>query len=68
MFVKDTQICNYADDTIIYGCDSNIESGIETLQHVGLTIVKWFPNNDMKLNEGKCHLMVFLGTKVRMLL
>ena len=25
MFVKDAQICNYADDTTIYACDSNIE-------------------------------------------
>ena len=27
--------------------------------HDALKIAKWFPNNDMKLNEDKCHLMVF---------
>ena len=25
MLVKDTQICNYADDMTMYACDSNIE-------------------------------------------
>ena len=32
MFVKDAQICNYADDTTIYACDTNIESVIKTLE------------------------------------
>ena len=32
MFVNDAQICNYADDTTIYACDSNIESVINTLE------------------------------------
>ena len=59
MFVKDAQICNYADDTTIYACDSNIEGVIATLESDALKIAEWFPNNCMKLNEDKCHLMVF---------
>ena len=59
MFVKDAQICNYADDTTIYACDNNVESIIETLEGDALKIAEWFPNNCMKLNEDKCHLMVF---------
>ncbi len=59
MFVKDTQICNYADDTTIYASANNIESVIKTLESDALKITKWFPNNCMKLNEDKCHLMVF---------
>ena len=59
MFVNDAQICNYADDTTIYACDSNIESIIETLESDALKIAEWFRNNCMKLNEDKCHLMVF---------
>ena len=31
-FVKDAEICNYADDTTIYACDSNIESVVKTLE------------------------------------
>ena len=59
MFVNDAQICNYAVDTTIYACNSNIESIIETLESDALKIAEWFWNNCMKLNEDKCHLMVF---------
>ena len=59
IFVNDAHICNYADDTTIYACDTNIESIIETLESDALKIAEWFRNNCMKLNEDKCHLMVF---------
>ena len=59
MFVKDAEICNYADDTAIYACDSDIESVVKTLESDALKIASWFPNNCMKLNDDKCHLMVF---------
>ena len=59
MFVKDAEICNYADDTTIYACDSNVESVVKTLESDALKIASWFPNNCMKLNEDKYHLMVF---------
>ena len=60
MFVKDAQICNYADDTTIYACDTNIESVIKTLESDdALKMAEWLPNNCMKLNGDKCHLMVF---------
>ena len=59
MFVNDAEICNYADDTTIYACDNNIEGIIETLESDALKIAEWFPNNCMKLNEDKCHLMIF---------
>ena len=59
MFVKDAQICNYADDTTIYACDTNIKSVIKTLESDALKIAEWLPNNCMTLNWDKCHLMVF---------
>ena len=42
MFVKDAQICNYADDTTIYACDTNIESVIKTLESDALTLQNGF--------------------------
>ena len=50
MFVKDAQICNYADDTTIYPRDSNAEGVIATLQCDALKIAQWLPNNCMKMN------------------
>ena len=57
--MNDAEICNYADDTTIYACDNNVESIIETLESDALKIAERFPNNCMKLNEDKCHLMIF---------
>ena len=59
MFVNDAEIFNYADDTTIYACNNNIESIIVTLESDALKIVEWFPNNCMKLNEDKGHLIIF---------
>ena len=59
MFLEKTKVCNYADDTTIYACGPKIEAVIAHLEHDALQLTKWFPNNFMKLNEDKCHLMFF---------
>ena len=59
MFLEETDICNYADDPTIYACGPNIENVIMHLENDALRITEWFPNNFMKLNEDKCHLMSF---------
>ena len=42
-----------------YVCGPNIENVIMHLENDALKITEWFPNNYMKLNEEKCHLMIF---------
>ena len=59
MFVTDCKICNYADDKTIYVCDGNHENVINKLETETLLISEWFRNNYMKLNDDKCHLMIF---------
>ena len=59
MFLEETDICHYANDTTIYTCGPNIEIVIMNLQNDALKITKWFPNNPMKLNEETCLLMSF---------
>ena len=54
MFLEETKVCNYADDTTIYAHGPKIET-----EHDALKITEWFPNNSMKLSEDKCHLIVF---------
>ena len=61
LFLEETEVCNYADDTTIYTCGANVENVIAKLENDALAISEWFPNNRMKLNEDKCHLMVFGG-------
>ena len=59
MFLDETKVCNYADDTTIHACGPKIETVIVHLEHDALKITEWFQNNSMKLNEDKCHLIVF---------
>ena len=59
LFVNDSNICNYADDTTIYVCDRNNENVINRLENETQILSDWFQNNCMKLNGDKCHLMIF---------
>ena len=39
----------------------SVENVVAKLENDALVISEWFPNNRMKLNEDKCHLMIFGG-------
>ena len=47
LIIKNTDICNYADDTTLYN-----------LEQDSTLLVQWFEENYMKLNKEKCHLLV----------
>ena len=57
--VMDTAVCNFADDTTIFAADCQLDRVLERLETDALVLSKWFPENFMKLNEGKCHLLTF---------
>ena len=57
--IQETGICNYADDTTIYTCDVHLENVISKLENDSKIVIEWFGNNYMKLNEEKCHFMIF---------
>ena len=57
--VTDTAICNFADDTTIFAADGCLDKVVKQLETDALLLSKWFPENFMKLNEGKCHLLSF---------
>ena len=57
-----TEICNYADDTTLYSCDREVKNVITKLEQNANHLITWFPENHMKLNEDKCHLIIF-GTR-----
>ena len=61
LFLVETEVCNYADDTKIYTCDPNVENVVAKLENDALAISEWLPNYRIKLNEDKCHLMIFGG-------
>ena len=41
-----------------FACDSDLKHVMERLEHDAKLAIEWFENNYMKLNEGKCHLLV----------
>ena len=50
--------CNFADDTTPYVCDKNLNFVMEQLEQHSNIALKWFEDNNMKMNAGKCHLFV----------
>ena len=51
-------ICNFADGTSPYVCDSNLKSVLEKLEHNFELAITWFEMKYMKLNTNKCHLLI----------
>ena len=57
--MQNTIVCNYADGTTIYACNSDLDTIINRLETDSSILVKWFSENYMKLNEENCHFMIF---------
>ena len=57
--LNETEICNYADDTAIYCSHQEIQEVTIRLENDTARLSTWFAGNFMKLNEKRCHLLVF---------
>ena len=52
-----TNIINYADDTPLYACESNMDLVLSKLEKDTFTVFTWFQNNFLEANSGKSHLL-----------
>ena len=59
-----TDVCNFANDTTFFACDSNFKHLLERLKHDTKLTIEWFENNYMKLNEDKCHLLEYIDVNL----
>ena len=59
VFVKKSQICNYADGTTTYACHGDLNTIINNLEADVSVLANWDLSIFMKLNDNKCHLMIF---------
>ena len=66
LLMNRAEICNYADDTTLYICDSEINNVIDGLEQDATHLSTWYPENYMKLNADKCHFMIFGEKKDKM--
>ena len=57
-FLEDFDIASYADNSTPYNADKNVEFFVNNLDHSSLILFKWLNDNYMKVNTGKCHLLV----------
>ena len=57
-FLKNIDVCNFADDTTPFICDENLEVVVRKLEENSDLAISWFQNNYMKLNTDKCHLFM----------
>ena len=53
-----TEVCHFADYTTFFTCDKDLGSLTNRLVHDSFLPIEWFQNSYMKLNEGKCHLLI----------
>ena len=57
--MNNTETSNYADDTTLYTGDTKLRTVLSKLEKDKLLVSEWFSGNFMKLNEEKCHLLIF---------
>ena len=57
MFLEKTKIANFADDNTPY-CVEKDMTLLKSLQTDTYSVLNWFRYNEMKPNQGKCHLLV----------
>ena len=58
MFISKYNLCNYADDNILYFTGKDVNRIRRNLEIDFMVLHQWFHENHMTLNPGKCHYMV----------
>ena len=62
-FIQNTNICNFADDNIIYSCGSDLDGIIIDIEEDPCQALKWLKSNRMVANPSKFQMML-VGTKL----
>jgi len=57
-FLDSTDIANFADDNTVHAIENDIMELLKTLESETINVLEWFRKNEMKPNQGKCHLLV----------
>ena len=59
-FIQETEVCNFADDAMIYSCSPNFEEPTLKLSSNTRLILNWFRIiwSDMEANPGKFQIML----------
>ena len=63
--IEDTDISSYVDDNTPYISADIIDGVIKSLEEASEILFNWFNDNLMKINAGKCHLLVSTNNTVK---
>ena len=63
LFIKETDICNFADDTTLYACGKELDTISFTLEIETNRAIQWLKDNEMVANPSKFQLMFLLKYK-----
>ena len=58
VFISKCQLCNYADDNIPHKSGNHMQKIKNDLEMDFMILHKWFQENHMVLDPGKCHCIV----------
>ena len=59
LFIKRTNICNFADDNTIYSCQNDLKTILKDLRYDMVNLLRWLKENSMKANPKKFQFMIF---------
>ena len=62
-FIKETGVCNFADDTTLYKCESDFDIVLENLEINANKAINWLNNNEMVANPNKFPLIFLARNK-----
>ena len=58
LVMKETSFAYYVDDNMPYVTSENLDKIIESLEEVSIKLFQWFPDNQMKANHDRSHIVV----------
>ena len=64
----ENEFTSYVDDNTLYDADNTIEEVISSLQESSEKLFKWFSDNQMQGNSGKCHMILRINEPVKVLI
>ena len=59
LFIRKSEVCNFADDNTLYSVGKNIENVISDLRTDLVEVMEWFKISSLKANPDKFQFMVF---------
>ena len=65
LFMSESNIANYADDTTLYACEKNLHDVQRKLESESLILFEWFQDNYLKANSAESQVMLTRDKKLK---